>query len=150
MNKYISILSLSVFYFSAVANAERDWPPGSASYAAQHHVKETSRYKEKTTKLMETIYFKLDNDYQSNAIKNQVKAWEQYIDSTCNVVGISSGAGGSWPSAYNAKCEQGLSYGRYFAAKNALKCIERVEHEKYALRMDKFNCVIQTLNVKVF
>mgnify|MGYP000123480560 CR=1 FL=1 len=149
MKKSIIVL-VSSFSFFVNADHDSKWPSGSAKYAIEHSVENTKKYKIKANKLMEEIFTKLDSKYHATAIKEQISAWDEFIDKTCNIVGISSGGGGSWSSTYHARCEEGLSYDRYFATKNALKCIERVEKQTYISRGEKLHCVVQTLNVKVF
>jgi hypothetical protein len=99
---------------------------------------------------MNEIYLLLDDDDQAQAIKEQITAWNTYKSTTCHVIGMATGAGGSWPSTYAARCEKGLNYDRYIATKNALRCMKRAQIDKYQLRTDKINCLIQTLNIKVF
>jgi len=66
------------------------------------------------------------------------------------VLGVFGVGGGSWPSTYSVKCERSLSYDRYFATKNALKCVNRLSKEEFVGRSEKLNCLIQTLNIKIF
>ena len=150
MNKIIIGFAFAISSFGAFAQSTDDWPEGGAMHTGNIYNLEGNRYKTKISKMMDEIYPQLTDDYQVDAVKAQIKAWEQYIDATCNVVGIATGAGGSWPSTYSVKCERSLSYDRYFATKNALKCVNRLSKEEFVGRSEKLNCLIQTLNIKIF
>ncbi|WP_166111476.1 DUF1311 domain-containing protein [Pseudoalteromonas sp. Z9A5] len=150
MNKIIIGFALTISSFGALAQSADGWPEGGAMHTGNTYNLEGNRYKIKISKMMNEIYPQLTDDYQVDAVKAQIKAWEQYIDATCNVVGVATGAGGSWPSTYSVKCERSLSYDRYFATKNALKCVNRLSKEEFVGRSEKLNCLIQTLNIKIF
>ena len=129
---------------------EKVWPEGSAMSVGSSFVSERDRYQNLTAEMMDIIYSKLDDKDQVRAIENQVSAFDSYMKAACRVVGVSTGAGGTWQSTHSVRCERGLAYDRYFATKNALKCIDRTTKNKYMLRTDKINCLIQTLNVKLY
>ncbi|MBH0062398.1 MULTISPECIES: hypothetical protein [Pseudoalteromonas] len=150
MNKIIIGFAFAISPFGAFAQSADGWPEGGAMHTGNTYNLEGNRYKTKISKMMDEIYPQLNDDYQVDAVKAQIKAWEQYIDATCNVVGIATGAGGSWPSTYSVKCERSLSYDRYFATKNALKCVNRLSKEEFVGHSEKLNCLIQTLNIKIF
>ncbi|MBB1287545.1 hypothetical protein H5085_03095 [Pseudoalteromonas sp. SR43-6] len=150
MNKIIIGFAFAISSFGAFAQSADAWPEGGAMHTGKIYNLEGNRYKIKISKMMDEIYPQLTDGYQVDAVKAQIKTWEQYIDATCNVVGIATGAGGSWPSTYSVKCERSLSYDRYFATKNALKCVNKLSEEEFVGRSEKLNCLIQTLNIKLF
>ncbi|WP_096739733.1 DUF1311 domain-containing protein [Pseudoalteromonas atlantica] len=150
MNKMVIGLAFTVSSFGALGESADGWPEGGAMHTGNIYNLEGNRYKTKISKMMNEIYPQLNDDYQVDAVKAQIKAWEHYIDATCNVVGIATGAGGSWPSTYSVKCERSLSYDRYFATKNALKCVKKLSEADFVGRSEKLNCLIQTLNIKIF
>jgi hypothetical protein len=139
---------LCISPFTAVA--EQTHTSGSAPWAIQFHIEEAKRYKEQTTELNKTILQYLNDSDQSRVFNNYTKIWEQYVIDTCAVVAITSGTSGTRRSVYAAKCEEGLNYNRYFATKNALKCVKRVQNKKYIESGEKFHCLLQTVNIKVY
>ena len=150
MNKRIAMTLLSVLVgYSTIANCE-EWPSGSAMYSGSLAVHEKVYFQEKSDNILEKIYTKIPEEYQEDVIKKQVQALRNYADSACLIVGMSSGAGGSWPSTYSVRCEAGIAFQHYKSLKNSLKCIERVEEQSYIFPGEKLNCVIQSLNTKFF
>ena len=139
-----------LFISSFTVIAEQTYVSGSAPWAIQIHMKEAKRYKEQTTNLNTTILKYLNDSDQAQAFNKYTKSWEQYVNDTCAVVAITSGTSGTRRSVYAAKCQEGLNYNRYFATKNALKCVKRVKNKKYIERGEKFNCLLQTFNIKVY
>ena len=130
--------------------ADKSWPPGSALHTASIFSEEQHGYEKKTDAMMHLIYANIDDVDINRAIKSQITAWHKYKEAACAVIGLSTGAGGSWPTTYTVGCERGLSYDRHFATKNALQCIKRTEKDKGTLSYEKIACLIQTFNVKLF
>jgi hypothetical protein len=143
---YLLLLSLTM----TSVKAEEGWPQGSALQEATLLSEEAHGYEKKTDALMRTIYTKINDKTLNEDIKAQITAWHQYKKAVCALIGTSTGAGGSWPVAHTVRCEKGLSYDRYFATKNALQCINRLEKQKYISPHEKIDCLKQTFNIKLF
>lgn len=143
---YILTLSLTM----TSVKAEEIWPQGSALQQATLLSEEAHGYEGKTDALIATIYTKINDKTLNEAIKAQTEAWHQYKKAVCALIGTSTGAGGSWPVTHTVRCEKGLSYDRYFATKNALQCINRLEKQKYISPHEKLDCLKQTFNIKLF
>lgn len=80
---------------------------------------------------------KLFNDHQNN--------WKSYVGSTCNLVGQSTGSGGSWPTYYAIKCENNMADARILQLTNSLNCIKK--HIKNKENFDIPNCLYQGYSI---
>lgn len=132
------------------ATEGREWPEGSAMHTGGLLVAEMEAYQQKSDSILNRIYQKIDDEYHNQTIQKQVAAFREYAASACHIVGVSSGAGGSWPSTYSVRCQQGIAYDHYRSLKRSLACIERLEQAAYVFPGERMNCVIQTLNMKFF
>ncbi|MGX9419294.1 hypothetical protein ACWU4D_18360 [Vibrio sp. WJH972] len=148
--KKVSYLVVLMMICSSSFADEKVWPEGSAMSVGSNFASERDRYQSLTVDMMDIIYSKLEDQDQVRAIENQTSAFDSYMKAACRMVGVSTGSGGTWQSTHSIRCERGLAYDRYFATKNALRCIDRSEKSKYVLRTDRINCLIQTLNVKLY
>ena len=80
MNKIIIGFAFAISSFGAFSQSADGWPEGGAMHTGNIYNFEGNRYKTKISKMMDEIYPQLTDDYQVDAVKAQIKAWEQYID----------------------------------------------------------------------
>lgn len=148
MNKFI-LLKCFFLIISFNTLAEQAYISGSAPWAQQKNLERAEHYNKLTLALNKSILKYLDS-YESEIFTKQMESWEQYSENTCAAVAFSSGTTGSRWKVYNAMCQKGLNYNRYFSTKNALKCIERINNQKYSEPGVKSRCLLQTFNIKVY
>ena len=65
-----------------------------------------------------------------DALKTQQAAWLKYRKEECELVGSLTGAGGTWPSTYAAKCEVNQTDQRLRRVRSAIRCIEKIPIDK--------------------
>lgn len=129
---------------------ESAWPEGSAMWMGAQLTEERDRYQRLSRALLEQIESHLEGQRARKALSAHARAFDRYMEAACEISGVATGAGGSWPSTYAVRCERGLAWDRYWSMKNALNCIRRVERNPYSSSADKLHCLIQTLNVKLY
>ena len=140
VSKLICLLICIFLYSSAALSAEKEWPIGSAMWTIQEEQKEKAILKEKTDLLMEEIYLQLALKYQIDAVKELLKSWEMYSWRSCRIVGITSGSGGSWPSANAAGCETKLKEKQYIFVQAALQCMKKITPAQIGVGVQKISC----------
>lgn len=144
------ILVITLIISSAVGAGESAWPEGSAMWMGAQLIEERDRYQRLSSALLEQIESHLEGQREREALRSHARAFDLYREAACEISGVATGAGGSWPSTYAVRCERGLAWDRYWSMKNALNCIRRVERNPYSSSADKLHCLIQTLNVKLY
>lgn len=130
------------------ANAQNDWPEGSAMHTGGLYVEKRDYFmgflKKDQAKLEELIRTTDPHDTRlHSAVKAQHEAWLEYHPHECEMVGALSGAGGTWPSTYAVRCEANLVNNRMNAVRNAMRCINRAPEKtrRYAVA----DCLYQLL-----
>lgn len=139
---FISLAGISY----ADTSGEDGWPSGSAMDVGLKIKKDTVRYEQRIEVMLTMLNKKLNHEYLSQHLEKQQTAWMGYRNSSCMVVGIMTGAGGTWPSTYANKCSNGLTYQRYLNVKNALTCVERHRRNKVKYGIEQ-TCLYQILGV---
>jgi len=144
------ILVITLIISNAVGAEESTWPEGSAMWTGQQLLKERDRYQRLSAILLDQIESHLEGQRERVALRSHARAFDLYREAACEISGVATTAGGTWPSTFAMRCERGLAYDRYWSMKNALNCIRRVEGSLSPSRYDKLQCLIQTLNVKLY
>ena len=127
MNKFI--------YKSAI----NDLPSGSAMKDGYNLDEKFSNNKikleekhDELIKLLISLDFENINPSVIPAIKDQQNAWNNFIIDECHLIGILSGAGGSWPLNYATKCKIRLIKNRFLKIENVINCIKNTpSNEKW-------------------
>lgn len=70
-----------------------------------------------------------DNSALSKALREQQKAWLRYRGGECRLIGVLTGAGGSWPSTYATDCELSLGQQRLEDIEAAHACIDAISEQ---------------------
>ncbi len=146
MNQFIFILILSLFSLF-VSASEKEWPKGGAIWAIGKHQEVSNYYKDKNDLLMADIYKILDLKHQNNAVKKQLEAWNVYVGRACYIVGLSTGSGGSWPSAHSAECESKLREAKYISTQKALQCMKDMTPFQIGEGIQRISCLYPTLTI---
>lgn len=75
------------------------------------------------------------------ALKAEQVEWLKYRDAECELVGALTGAGGTWPSTYAARCEANLTDQRLRRVRSATRCIHRAIAKNQ--EFEESNCLQQ-------
>ena len=144
------ILVVTLLISGAASAGESPWPEGSAMWTGAQLIEERDRYQRLSARLLDRIETHLEGQREREALSAHARAFDIYMEAACEISGVATGAGGSWSSTHAVRCERGLAYDRYWSMKNALNCIRRVEATPYSSDADKLQCLIQTLNVRLY
>ena len=127
----------------------QDWPSGGAMHEGMSQNEKRSAKAKTAEMLVNKIDEKLKDikyvAYREGSLQKQHKAWLDYVDETCMMTGIMTGAGGSWPSTYALKCENNMLDQRLFKLSNSLQCVKR--HIKNKQEMYIANCLYQGFSI---
>jgi len=124
---------------AAPAAAQDDgWPEGSAMHTAGLHVKRRdaaaavqAKLDARLLKLLSEATFQgYPDDRLITALKAQQAAWANYVPEECELIGAMTGAGGSWPTAYNLRCQANLAEQRVRRTRAAIRCVEASAPDK--------------------
>lgn len=140
--------------FSASTEAENtsNWSKGGANYAGAPHSEAVSKKHIRINEIVSKIQFDLRNnismypEHLSDLFKKRNDSWKEYVETTCNTIGIMTGSGGSWPSYYTLKCENNMADQRLFTLTNTSMCINR--HIRNKEKYDIAACLYQSFSVK--
>ncbi len=148
------IFIVTFLFFVAIANgAEKPhWPEGSAMHTGLNQKLTFDKKQEKMIEVSKKIQSKLkrhkshNGEYLSELFQQHHDNWISYVDSTCMIVGVSTGSGGSWPSYYALVCKTNMTDQRLFKLTNTLKCINR--HVKNKQNYEIPACLYQGYTVE--
>ena len=133
------------------------WPKGSAMHeGAKKRIIHDNKFK-KIDDLSEQISKNLikgsqsrshyySGEYLAKLFNDHQKNWKSYVNSTCNLVGQSTGSGGAWPTYYAIKCKNNIADARIFQLTNSLNCIKK--HIKNKVNQDIPNCLYQGYSIR--
>jgi uncharacterized protein YecT (DUF1311 family) len=158
MRLLLSILLLTSTYYALAADIECSdrpecWPEGSAMHTAlqrrqsENTLSEQLEHKHKElVALISTKEIVNDKEYLEDerlvrAVQAQHKAWQQFKDSECELVGALSGGASTWQSARAIECEENLTSQRLKRTRHAIRCVKRIAPENR--RFDQQTCLYQ-------
>ncbi len=63
------------------------------------------------------------NERLIEAIRSHHPAWSNFMKKECELIGSSTGAGGTWPSTYANECELNATEKMYKKLRSAITCV---------------------------
>lgn len=118
------------------------WPEGSAMHtgllrrqAEDMYSKQLQQRHEELVTLISTKQVENGTEYLKDqrlveAVQAQQKAWQQYKDSECELIGSLSLSASSWQSARAVECAMNLTSQRLKRMQHSIRCIQRIAPEE--------------------
>jgi hypothetical protein len=142
--KFSRFIAFSIFCFSfaAYASSDSEWPEGSAMAEGFRHgasleskIKSLKKSHVELLHLLTTKYTYQgvehdDGDGLIKTVEAQQKAWNSYIKSECELIGVLGGGASAWQGTRSIECEQNLATQRLSRLRAAVRCIKRIAPEK--------------------
>lgn len=129
------------------------WPEGSAMHTGllrrQAEDKLRKQLQQRHDELVALISTKqvvngaeyLEDQRLVEAVQAQQKAWQQFKDSECELIGSLSSGASTWQSARAVECEMNLTSQRLKRMQYAVRCIQRIAPEER--RFNQQTCLYQ-------
>ena len=83
----------------------------------------------------------LEDQRLVEAIQAQHKAWNQFKDSECELIGSLSTGASTWQSARAVECEMNLTSQRLKRTQHAIRCVKKIPAEER--RFNRQTCLYQ-------
>jgi uncharacterized protein YecT (DUF1311 family) len=117
------------------------WPEGSAMHTGLLRRKSEDKLRkqlqqrhEELVALISTKHVQngteyLDDQRLVETVQAQHKAWHQFKDSECELIGALSGGASTWQSARAVECEMNLTTQRLKRTQHAIRCVKKIPPE---------------------
>ena len=129
------------------------WPEGSAMHTGllrrQAEEKLRTQLQKRHDELVAIISTKqivngteyLEDQRLVEAVQAQQKAWQQFKDGECELIGSLSTGASTWQSARAVECEMNLTRQRLKRMQHAIRCIQKIEPTER--RFNQQTCLFQ-------